>query len=49
MHVLQLAPGRLHRLAQQGEGFQRMVEPLPAFLEAILHQHLRVGAPGAVI
>jgi hypothetical protein len=49
MHVFQLAPGRLHRLAQQGEGFQRIVEPLPAVLEAILHKHLQVGAPGTVI
>ena len=49
MHVLQFTPGRRHRLTQQGEGFQRIVEPFPPFLETILHQHLWIGATGAVI
>ena len=49
MDVLQLALGRLDRLAQQGQGLQRIVQALPALLEAILQQHLRVGPAGAVI
>ncbi len=40
---------RLDRLAEQGERFERVVEPLPALLQAILQQHLGIGAAGAVI
>ena len=47
--VLQLALRRLHRLAQQRDGFQRVVQPFPALRQAVLQQHLGVGAAGAVI
>ena len=47
--MLQFALGRLHRLAEQGERFQRVIEPLPALLQAILQQHLGIDAAGAVI
>ncbi len=47
--VLQFALGRFDRLAQQGQRFDGGVEPFPAFLEAILQQHLGIGSARAVV
>ena len=47
--VLQFTLRRFHRLAQQRERFQRLVQPLPPFRQAILQQHLGIGTPRAVI
>ena len=47
--VLQLALGRLHRLAEQRDGFQRVVQTLAALGQAVLQQDLGVGAAGAVV
>ena len=49
MDVLQLALRRLHRLAEQRERFERVVEPLAALSQSILQQHFGIGAARAVI
>ena len=49
MDVFQLALGRLHRLAQERKGFQRLIEPFPSLLETILQQHFRACAAVAVV
>ena len=41
MDMLQLTLGRLHRLAEQRNGFQRIVQSFPAFGQAVLQQNLR--------
>src|SRR5258708_2792998 len=47
--VLQLALRRLDRLAEQGEGLERRVEPFFSFLQAVLQQHLGIRSTRAVI
>ena len=49
MDVFQLALRRLHRLAQERNRFQRLIQSLPSLLEAILQQHFRARAAVAVI
>jgi hypothetical protein len=47
--MLQLAFRRLHRLAQEHEGLQCIVQSLPALLKPILNKDLRLNAARAVI
>ena len=49
VNVFQLAPRRLHRFAQQRQRFERIVQAITAQVEAILEQHIGVGAARAAI
>jgi hypothetical protein len=49
MDVLELALGRFHRLAQQGDGLQRVVQLLLALGQSVVDQDLRIGSARAVV
>lgn len=49
MYVFKLPFRRLHGLAQQSEGLQRLIEPFTSLFQPVLHQHVGLDLAGHTI